>query len=111
MMDELVQVRIHPDVLARLPDLAPGVVGTLREEYNQTTFRTELWLPLVVARHEGSGDVGRFLDTLPRAIKVVVPTVVNPRLAGMLARRDFLPGTVADPETDEPIDAWVRPAS
>lgn len=35
------------------------------------------------------GAVGRWLDTLPRDRKVVVPAVVSRRLAGMLSRRGF----------------------
>lgn len=35
------------------------------------------------------GAVGRWLDTLPTDRKIIVPAVVSPRLAGMLARRGF----------------------
>lgn len=37
------------------------------------------------------GAVGRWLDSLPRDRKVVVPAVVSGRLAGMLTRRGFEP--------------------
>lgn len=65
--------------------MAPGVAGTMRDEAEQLT------ISMVIALEEGSGDVGRFLDTLPADRKVRVTTVVSDRLAGMLQRRGFTP--------------------
>ena len=67
--------------------LAPGVRGFAVEQSG------EVWIPVIVAEVEGSGAVGRFLDSLsPRC---VIPCVFNPRLMGMLARRGWVP-TFAD---------------
>lgn len=68
------------------PLLAPGVQGT--------AFDTPegIYIPLVRAKSEGSGDVGRFLDSLPTDRRICFPGVINHRLAGMLERRGFFKG-------------------
>jgi hypothetical protein len=74
--------------------LAPGVRGyALRA-------RGLIYIPLIIAEKEGSGDVGRFLDSL--SPNCVIPTVTSPRLGGMLIRRGFAP--THDGETD----VWRR---
>lgn len=73
--------------------LAPGVRGYAVESEGK------VWIPVIYAEKEGSGDVGRFLDSLsPRC---AVPTVTSSRLMGMLARRGFVP------EFGE-TDVWSR---
>lgn len=62
-------------------ELAPGVLGFAFMRDN------EIHIPVVVAVTEGSGDVGRFLDSLSE--RCVVVSVVSTRLAGMLERRGF----------------------
>lgn len=81
-------IRIDPYILnafrlAPWTWIAPGVAGSMRDEGD------ELQISVVIALEEGSGDVGRFLDTLPTDRKVRVTTVVSDRLAGMLERRGF----------------------
>ena len=64
-------------------DLAPGVIGYAIE------YEGEIWIPVIAAVREGSGDVGRFIDSLsPRC---VIPHVFSSRLMGMLARRGWIP--------------------
>lgn len=74
--------------------LALGVRGYAMEHLGK------IYIPLIVAEKEGSGDVGRFLDSLsPRC---VVVSVTSPRLAGMLMRRGF------SPQFDGEADVWRR---
>lgn len=54
-------------------------------------------VPLIVAEHQGNGDVGRW----PEDRRVVFPAVISARLRGMLKRRGFRP--IGD-------DNWERPA-
>lgn len=83
--------------------LASGVFG-----YGVDTERG-LYIPVVTAEKEGNGDVGRFLDSLPTDRRVVFPTVISSRLAGMLERRGFVSNTErAGPPYDEDVDIWER---
>ena len=76
--------------------LAPGVRGYAVESGGK------ICIPLIMAVSEGSGDVGRFLDSLsPRC---VVPNVTSPRLMGMLIRRGWVPTF-----TNE-CDVWIQPS-
>ena len=76
------------------PDLAPGVGGYAVESCGK------VWIPVIYAKQEGAGDVGRFLDSLsPRC---VIPTVTSARLAGMLMRRGFAP------KFDGEAEVWSR---
>jgi len=61
--------------------LAPGVRGY--------TFKKNglIFIPLIVAEKEGSGDVGRFLDRLSR--RCIIMDVTSTRLEGMLRRRGW----------------------
>lgn len=43
----------------------------------------------VLSVREGSGDVGRWIDSLAPCRKIVVPNVTSPRLMGMLTRRGY----------------------
>lgn len=46
-----------------------------------------IFIPLILAEREGSGDVGRFLDRL--SARCVIIDVTSKRLEGMLLRRGF----------------------
>ena len=70
--------------------LAPGVRGFTYIRHK------EIMIPLILAEHEGSGDVGRFLDRLSR--RCVIVFVTSKRLRGMLVRRGWFE-TIED-ETD-----------
>jgi hypothetical protein len=100
-----VEVRVDPGLLAWLEaqgmgQLAPGVFGYTVERDGM------LLIPFLAANHEGSGDVGRFLDGLPHHRVVGFPNVVSRRLAGMLARRGFVAEVM---ELDgEPVEVLVR---
>lgn len=87
------------------PEIAPGVHGYLLEEPDG------IWIPIINAAREGSGDVARFLDSLPRDRAVHFPAVLNPRLAGMLARRGYELRSVWVEEYGEHTDVWVRAAA
>jgi hypothetical protein len=75
--------------------LAPGVYGFT---FCQDGF---IFIPLIVAEHEGSGDVGRFLDRL--SARCVIMDVTSPRLQGMLVRRGW------EKIQSETNDYWARP--
>lgn len=82
--------------------LAPGVEGYTVETHDG------LYVPLIVAKVRGNGDVGRYLDSLPTDRRVVVPNVVNSLLAEMLARRGFvLTEEWAEPY-EEMVPIWER---
>ena len=82
------------------PRLAPGVRGY------QVWSHGELYVPLIIADHPGCGDVGRFLDALPKDRVVKVPTVTSGRLAGMLARRGFAEAAEMTPMGV--CELWIR---
>ncbi len=84
------------------PEIAPGVHGVVIEE------DSTLWIPVIWAQNEGNGDVGRFLDTLPRDKTVRFPNVIHGKLAVMLARREFHKTEVWSPEFQENIEVWER---
>ncbi len=85
-----------------LDQLAPGVLG-YAIQYEAATY-----LPLIVVERPGSGDVARFLDSLPWDRTWKVPSVVNGRLAGMLARCGFTREWEWAPELGENVEVWVR---
>jgi hypothetical protein len=70
----------------------------------------DLWLPLISAVSEGSGDVGRYLDSLPEDRDVFVPNCISLRLEGMLRRRGFVAAEVWAPEMGETVTVMLRPA-
>jgi hypothetical protein len=81
--------------------LAPGVRGYAVLDGDVIA------IPLIIAETEGSGAVGKFLDSLsPRC---VIPCVTSPRLMGMLARRGWIP-TWEKQDSGEEVDIWKRPA-
>jgi hypothetical protein len=82
--------------------LAPGVFG-----YATETDRG-LYVGWIAAEREGSGDVGRYLDQLPRDRRVVFPTILSLRLAGMLLRRGFTVGKEYAEEFGEWVDLMER---
>ncbi len=67
-------------------EIAPGVLG-YTIEHGETTY-----IPLVIAKTPGSGDVSRWLNSLLRTRTYCFPNVLNPRLDGMLRRRGFTDG-------------------
>jgi hypothetical protein len=84
----------------REPWLAPGVRGYAVEH------RGRIYIPLIAAEKEGSGDVGRFLDSLsPRC---VFSCVTSERLRGMLERRGFAMTLEQDFFGGEPVDVWRK---
>ena len=82
------------------PVLAAGVRGY------KLWSRGELYVPLIIADRPGNGDVGRFLDALPKDRVVKVPTVTSARLAGMLARRGFAEAAEMTPMGV--CELWIR---
>lgn len=84
--------------------LAPGVLGYSVEEDGA------LYIPVIMAEKEGSGDVGRFLDGLPRDKTIKVPGVASERLRGMLERRDFRSTSEWAEEFGERVEVFVRDA-
>jgi hypothetical protein len=86
--------------------LAPGVTGYTVDMPDGT-----LNVPYVQAERPGSGDVGRYLDSLARDRRVCVPCVISARLQGMLERRGFLPEQEWAEEVGEWVDCMVRAAA
>ena len=75
-------------------ELAPGVEGM--------AYRLPdglIYIPIVNAVREGSGDVGRFLDSLSQNCRII--GVVSLRLIKMLRRRGWV-------ETDKERRQWER---
>lgn len=69
------------DACLSLPEVYPGVHASIRV-IQGTTFINEIW-----AKVEGSGQVGKFLDSLTG--DVIVDSVLSTRLRGMLERRGY----------------------
>ena len=72
------------------PEIYPGVHGNVvvrNDGKHSVTFINVLW-----AKNEGSGQVGKYLDSLSGA--VIVDWVISPRLEGMLERRGFVHNSV-----------------
>jgi len=85
--------------------LASGVFGYTTETDGG------LYVGWIAAEHEGSGDVGRYLDSLPHDRRVVFPTVLSSRLVGMLLRRGFTVGEEYAEELGEWVDLMERPVT
>lgn len=90
----------RPDLLLDL--IALGVYGKRFDGPRGTYF------PLVYAACRGAGDVGRFLDALPRDRRVAFPAVASDCLRGMLARRGFRPEVERDADLDCDVEVWAR---
>lgn len=85
--------------------VAPGVVAVT------TTNAGDLTIHWIRATNPGSGDVSRWLDTLPVDRNIRFITVTNPRLAGMLKRRGFKNRMVLMPAGNEWVQAYIRRAN
>lgn len=83
-------------------ELAPGVWG-----YRCDTPEG-IYFPVINAARPGSGDVARFLDSLPRDRRVVFPTVLSDRLRGMLERRGFEVSVEWSDEFGADVEIMVR---
>lgn len=87
--------RVPRVVVADYPRVAPGVRGEVVERQVPVVGRDlkgldrYTFVNIVVAEREGNGDVGRWLDSLPRDHVVIVTSVISERLKGMLERRGF----------------------
>jgi len=71
----------EPLIPGQEPVLANGVRGCAFDMPNG------IYIPMIAADKPGSGDVGRFLDALPKDRRVVFPTVISQELAASLPRR------------------------
>ena len=80
--------------------LAPGIFGYAVKTKGGT------YIPFIAAEHQGDGTVGKWLNELPSDRRIVFPTVLSARLAGMLKRRGFREEIEAGP--DEPIKVLAR---
>lgn len=88
------------------PFLAPGVRG-----YAISSATGWTYIPLIIAEKQGSGDVGRFLDSLAKCC--CIPNVNSPRLRGMLERRGYITRVESfidsKDETVEWCEVYYRP--
>ncbi len=85
------------------PPLAPGVRGYVVESGGA------YYIGFLAATTPGSGDVGRFLDSLPRHIAWKVPNVISLRLSQMLERRGFT-RRVENSDIEGPVVVWCLEA-
>jgi hypothetical protein len=88
----------------QLDQLAPGVRGYTVEHEGA------VYVPVVIADKPGSGDVGRWLDSLDPKKTWKFPTVLSPVLEGMLKRRGFTQALEWSPEFDEMCELWEKVA-
>ena len=65
-------------------ELSPGVFGYAIRSGDA------IYIPDIRAKKEGSGAVGRFLDSLDASLTWRIPNVISARLEGMLIRRGFV---------------------
>lgn len=82
-------------------EIAPGVMGVTGEEGDSLTV---FWIR---ATREGSGAVGRYVDSLAdrRHVRFIE---CNDRLAGLLARRGYVERQVSRPSGNGWARAMVR---
>jgi hypothetical protein len=69
-----------------------------------------IYFPVISAARPGTGDVGRFLDALPKDRRVVFSTVMSVILRGMLLRRGFTDAAEFCPEFGEHVEIMAREA-
>ena len=70
-----------------------------------------IWIGWIHTFQPGEGWVGKYLDSLPTNRRVVVPSVINAVLAGMLLRRGFkFHRRVFTAYGGEAVDGYVREA-
>lgn len=85
------------------PLLGPGVRGLLFDRLDG------VWIPYIRAEKPGSGDVGRYLNSLPTDRRIIFPTVLSPQLREMLERRGYTHQMVAcDGNELEPDPGPIR---
>lgn len=88
-----------------LTELAEGVKGYTMEHEDA------LYIPVVVAKHPGNGDVARYLDSLPKDKTIKFPTVLHPQLRDMLSRRGYKVTHEWAEEFQEYAEVFVREGS
>jgi hypothetical protein len=85
--------------------LAPGVHGW----YFDTP--EGIYIPVITADNPGSGEVGKYLDSLPCNRDIKFSTVLSAKLRGMLLRRGFVDATEFSEEWAEKVEIMVRRAT
>lgn len=81
-------------------ELAPGVTGYAVEE------KGLIYIPIINAINEGSGEVGAFIDSLSPRCRI--PAVISTRLMGMLERRGWESYEQWDDLFEEYIQVWKQ---
>jgi len=100
----MIPLSVEGESMSGLNQLAPGVIG-----YAMMTEHG-IVVPWLEAEKEGSGDVGRFLDSLPAGARI--PTIISNRLLGMVQRRGWFPETeivAYGPFEGSECTWWVKP--
>lgn len=104
------QVRVREAVMKPIGDafevppmVAPGVLAFVNDlrDLNITV------IPAVIAMHEGNGDVGRWIDGLPRHRAIAFIEVGSDRLRGMLTRRGYIDAKMQVQDVG-PADCMIR---
>lgn len=86
-----------------LTELAPGIWGVVID-----LGARGLYISYVESRDHGSRAFVRWLDSLPTNRRLVGTSVVNPKLARMLARRGWRPSTEWVAEYGVECAVWER---
>lgn len=71
------------EIFGEFPEISHGVFGDIVERQGYI-FINVIWSAV-----ENQGNVGRYLDSLPKDKEIVVPVVMSAKFAGMLQRRGF----------------------
>jgi hypothetical protein len=85
-----------------LYELAPGVRGYVVEDDGV------IYIPMVVSTEPGKGNVGSFLDALPKQRTIKFPNVISARLEGMLTRRGYVLTEEWSEEFQEVVEVYMR---
>jgi hypothetical protein len=81
-------------IFGDLPEIFPGVFGAIVERGNY------IFINVIWSATENKGNVGRYLDSLPKDKIIIFPSVVSKKLEGMLLRRGYI--------NNRGSDQWIR---
>ena len=87
-------------------EVYPGVLAGVFDQGKEGVY-----VPVVISKQPGCGNVGRFIEHLLGEHKMVkFPNVINPQLQQMLMRRGFKLTYEYAEVYGEYVDVWVREA-
>lgn len=90
--------------MKQLTEVYPDVLGAIFDEGEMGVY-----VPVVMSKKPGCGNVGRFIDGLLSKHKVVkFPNIISSRLEEMLKRRGFQLTYEWAEQYGEYVDVWVK---